>query len=153
MEIPIFRIFSLLVLLVFVNGEENIDGFYLDSLGHICTDTIDTIQKVEYDSQIHCTVSPMMVCDDEDDEPLDNSLLRRRIGQQPSVHTDDDLLVEGNDPIGVFQHRAQPRTRTEGGSKQVCHTMSVKECKTVHIPRESKVQNSSYRHIYMQLGF
>ena len=141
MEIPIFRIFSLLVLLVFVNGEDNIDDYYLDSLGHICTDTIDTIQKVEYDSQIHCTVSPMMVCDD--DEPIDNSLLRRRIGQQPSVHSDEDLLVEGNDPIGAFQHRAQPRARAEGGSKQVCHTMSVKECKTVNIPKESKVKKSS----------
>ena len=139
MKNSIFRTLSLLVLVVLVNCEENIDEYYLDSLGHICTDTVDTIQKVEYDSQIHCTVSPMMVCDDDDDEQVVPSSIGRRIGQ-PSSFVDDDLEVGGNDPIGVFKNRAQPRARQQNGSKQVCHTMSVKECKTVNRPKESKVK-------------
>ena len=141
MKLPILRTCSLLILVALVNGEDNIDNYYLDSLGHICTDTVDTIQKVEYDSQIHCTVSPMMVCDEDDDGQVEPPLLGRRIGQQPLSYADDDLVVESNDPIGAFQHRAQTRTRQEGGSKQVCHTMSVKECKTVNRPKESKVKN------------
>ena len=141
MNLPILRTLSLLILVVLINGEENIDDYYLDSLGHICTDTIDTIQKVEYDSQIHCTVSPMMVCDEDDDGQLESSLLGRRIGHQSLSQIGDDLEVEGNDPIGAFQHRAQARARQQGESKQVCHTMSVKECKTINRPKESKVKN------------
>merc|ERR1719158_1446102 len=110
----ILKVFNLLLVLLVlsVNGqkEENIDSYYLDSLGHICTDTVDTVQKVEYDSQIHCTVSPMMVCDDDDYEQEVPSSIGRRIGQ-PSSFVDDDLEVGGNDPIGVFKNRAQPRAR------------------------------------------
>ena len=140
----IFRVFSLLLFLIVLSvnsqKEENIDSYYLDSLGHICTDTVDTVQKVEYDSQIHCTVSPMTVCDDDDDfEESKNSVLGRRIGQQQFNHPSDDLIVEGNDPIATFQHRQQTNTKSAGEGKQVCHTMSVKECKTVNRPRESKV--------------
>ena len=140
----IFRVFSLLLFLLVVSvnsqKEENIDSYYLDSLGHICTDTVDTVQKVEYDSQIHCTVSPMTVCDDDDDfEASKNSVLGRRIGQQQFNHPSDDLIVEGNDPIATFQRRQQTSTKSAGEGKQVCHTMSVKECKTVNRPRESKV--------------
>ena len=72
---PQIGLYALIVLLncfytsVFVKsqGADNIDEYYLDSLGHICTDTVDTVQKVEYDSQIHCTVSPMLVCDEDEE--------------------------------------------------------------------------------------
>ena len=134
-----FSIFFLLVLSVSCQKEDNIDSYYLDSLGHICTDTVDTVQKVEYDSQIHCTVSPMMVCDDDSVEVSKNSILGRRIGQQHSNHPSDDLIVEGNDPIATFRERQQGSSNSAGEGKQVCHTMSVRECKTVNRPKESKV--------------
>ena len=137
----IFRVFSLLLFLIVLSvnsqKEENIDSYYLDSLGHICTDTVDTVQKVEYDSQIHCTVSPMTVCDDDADfEASKNSILGRRIGPATLSHQTDDLIVVGNDPIATF-HKTS--SKLPGGGKQVCHTMSVKECTTVNIPKESKV--------------
>ena len=124
---------------------DDIDAYYLDSLGHICTDTVDTVQKVEYDSQIHCTVSPMLVCDDDEETPED-SVFDRRIGFRSSIESSDDLIVEGNEPIQAFQRRPQPkeqsRDQIKGDTKQVCHTMSVKECKTINRPKESKVLTS-----------
>ena len=126
---------------------EDIDAYYLDSLGHICTDTVDTVQKVEYDHQIHCTVSPMLVCDEDDAKTLTDVELGRRIGQQPQqsqfFHPSDDLLVQSNDPVHTFQRRPQVKKQTgpkiKGEPKQVCHTMSVKECRTINRPKESKV--------------
>ena len=140
----ILKVFNLLLVLLVLSvnsqKEENIDSYYLDSLGHICTDTVDTVQKVEYDSQIHCTVSPMTVCDDDDDfEASKNSVLGRRIGQPTLSHPTDDLVVEGNDPIATFERHHKTSSKLSGGGKQVCHTMSVKECTTVNRPKESKV--------------
>jgi len=134
---------SLISVSVKAQGVEDLDAYYLDSLGHICSDTVDTVQKVEYDSQIHCTVTPMLVCDD-DEETSKDSVIGRRIGFQSSIKPSDDLLVEGNDPIRTFQRRPQgkknSRTQIKGETKQVCHTMSVKECKTINRPKKSKVK-------------
>ena len=146
-------LYALIVLLnciytsVFVKsqGVDNIDEYYLDSLGHICTDTIDTVQKVEYDSQIHCTVSPMLVCDDDAELSSKNSILNKRIGKQPSIRFDDDLLVEANDPFQSIKrlpkNEKQSRISDQETGKQVCHTMNVKDCKTIHRPKESKVSH------------
>ena len=149
---PQIGLYALIVLLNFFytsvlvksQGVDNIDEYYLDSLGHICTDTVDTVQKVEYDSQIHCTVSPMLVCDEDEEVPSKNSILRKRIGKQPAIRFDDDLLVEANDPFQSIKRLPQDGKQStipdQETGKQVCYTMNVKDCKTIHRPKESKVK-------------
>ena len=130
--------------LVSIEGQKigNIDAYYLDPLGHICTDTVDTVQKVEYEQQIHCTVTPMLVCDDDDVKTSNDVVLGKRRGQhKESPHPGNDLVVQGNDPIHTFQRRPQTTLpKIKETSKQVCHTMSVKECKAINRPKQTKVR-------------
>ena len=61
---------------------DDISAYYLDRLGNICMDKIETIRKVEYESEIHCSVTPMRVCDE--DKSQDLGLVRRRGQPAPS---------------------------------------------------------------------
>ena len=109
---------------------DDISAYYLDPLGNVCTDKIETIRKVEYESQIHCSVTPMRVCDE--DKSRDLGLGRRRGQPAPSEE------VFGSRPDKIELARLM-KSDTKSTQNQACHTMSVKECKVVNRPKKSKV--------------
>ena len=127
------------------------EGYYLDSTGSICYDTIDTVQKVEYDHQIHCTVSPVKVCDDDDPaqavlDRIKQNVLGRRIGEQKasSSQTREEIFGRGGSGEHIQSSRnpsslANNQPQFASKPKEACHTMNVRECKIVNRPKESKV--------------
>ena len=49
----------------------------------------------------------MLVCDEDEEVPSKNSILRKRIGKQPAIRFADDLQVEANDPFQSIKRLPQ----------------------------------------------
>ena len=110
---------------------DGISAYYLDRLGNICMDKIETIRKVEYESEIHCSVTPMRVCDE--DKSQDLGLGRRRGQLAPS----EEVFERRPDKIELARLiQTSPAKPTQN---QACHTMNIKECKVQMRPKKSKV--------------
>ena len=98
------------------------------------SDTVEVVQKVEFDEQIHCKVRMREVCGpEENDQPFVQQQSRPRL--QPAAQP-----KRPNEAPRSFTKSTENFLDSGGGSDQKCRTENRRECRTVFEPQATLVK-------------